>query len=102
MQMASFPDQMRSDQTVMDLKLELMRKTKQSPNDQLLYLNEGQALDNQLTLGQAKVAANNQDNPLILIVQQRLDDMESGSGGGGGSGAPRPLEKGFKDTALSA
>ena len=61
---------MRSTQTITDLKLQLMQKTKQSPNDQLLYLNN-KALESDQTLEAARVAANNFDNPLVLIVQQR-------------------------------
>ena len=93
---------MRSDQTVMDLKMELMHKTNQSPNDQLLYLDD-RVLDNQMTLEQALVAPNNQENPLILIVQQRQqqDDSENGGAAEGSGRRRRPLEKGFKDTALS-
>ena len=61
---------MRSTETITDLKLQLMQKTKQSPNDQLLYLNN-EALESDQTLEAARVAANNFDNPLVLIVQQR-------------------------------
>uniref|UniRef100_A0A1I8BYJ5 ubiquitinyl hydrolase 1 n=1 Tax=Meloidogyne hapla TaxID=6305 RepID=A0A1I8BYJ5_MELHA len=94
---------MRSTQTVTDLKLQLMQKTKQSPNDQLLYMNN-KALENDQTLGTARVAANNYDNPLVLIVQQRrVEDLEnSTSSSSGGNTTTRQLEKGFRDTALSA
>jgi hypothetical protein len=88
----------------MDLKVQLMQKTKESPNDHLLYLND-QALDNTLTLEAAHVAANNEDNPLILIVQQRRDsepeNVDSPSGGGKSGTKTRALEKGFRDTALA-
>lgn len=98
---------MHSDQTIMDLKLALMSKTKQSPNDQLIYLNNC-ALDNALTLEEARVASNNSDNPLVLIVQHRTDDSDCGGSANDGATQQnrveknRRLEKGFRDTALSA
>ncbi|CAK5006208.1 unnamed protein product [Meloidogyne enterolobii] len=95
-----FKFKMRSTQTITDLKLQLMQKTKQSPNDQLLYLNN-KALENDQTLENARVAANNFDNPLVLIVQQRrVEDLDTSTGST--NTATRQLEKGFRDTALSA
>lgn len=94
---------MSSDQTVHDLKLRLYERIKQSPVDQLLYRN-GQVLEGDLTLQLAEVPFNNVDNPLILIVQQgnRDDIADTLLGNNAGGNAQRPLEKGFKDTALSA
>lgn len=82
---------MRSSEKVIDLKLRLYEKTSQySPIEQLL-MKDNVALENDQTLEDAKIVANNRDDPLILIVQQRMDS----------SNEPRPLEKGFRDTALS-
>uniref|UniRef100_A0A915NQX7 Ubiquitin-like domain-containing protein n=1 Tax=Meloidogyne floridensis TaxID=298350 RepID=A0A915NQX7_9BILA len=95
-----FKFKMRSTETITDLKLQLMQKTKQSPNDQLLYLNN-KALESDQTLEAARVAANNFDNPLVLIVQQRrVEDLDTSTGST--NTATRQLEKGFRDTALSA
>lgn len=86
---------MRSDQTITDLKMELMKQIRASPIDQLLYLGENM-LDNDLTLEAARVPANNQANPLILILQQH-DTDDTGTN----SQKPRERERGFRDTALA-
>ncbi|KAK0426078.1 hypothetical protein QR680_009529 [Steinernema hermaphroditum] len=79
---------MRSTDTIMNLKLQLFRKLKQSPADQLIYNGE-QLLENDATLAGARIDANNFDSPLTLIVQSETP-----------SDIPRPLERGFRDTAL--
>uniref|UniRef100_A0A915EJQ2 Ubiquitin-like domain-containing protein n=1 Tax=Ditylenchus dipsaci TaxID=166011 RepID=A0A915EJQ2_9BILA len=82
---------MTSCSKVIDLKLKVYEQIKQSPADQLIYLSQI-ALEDSQTLESARVEANNVDNPLILIVQQRMETS---------TGEPRQLEKGFRDTALS-
>lgn len=84
---------MSSSEKISDLKLRIYEQIKQSPIDQLLYLNNS-VLENEQTLEDAKVEANNIENPIILIVQQSFDIINA-------SGEPRQLEKGFKDTALA-
>lgn len=84
--------------------MELMRKTKYSPNDQLLYLNDRE-LENELTLEAECIATNSQENPMILILQQGMDidDMDANGDRESKSNAdkPRQQEKGFRDTALA-
>lgn len=82
--------QMTSKQTVRDLKLQLYRRIKQTPNDQLIYMGET-LLENQQTLGEALVCGNNKNSPLTLITQQQAEVSDQ----------PRVLEKGFCDTALA-
>ncbi|CAD5212318.1 unnamed protein product [Bursaphelenchus xylophilus] len=82
---------MRSVDTIKKLKVELYKRTSQSPADQLLYWNDN-VLANEMTLFDAGIEAGNSQNPIILFTQQKTEIAE----------APRPLEKGFKDTALSS
>ncbi|CAD5207859.1 unnamed protein product [Bursaphelenchus okinawaensis] len=82
---------MRSVDTIKKLKLELYKRTNQTPADQLLYWKETELL-NDMTLCDAGIEARNIDNPIILITQQHTELTDT----------PRPLEKGFKDTALSS
>lgn len=84
---------MSSIEKVSDLKLRIYEQIRQSPVDQLLYLNDS-VLENDQTLENARVEANNIDNPIILIVQQSIEIINT-------SGEPRQLEKGFRDTALA-
>uniref|UniRef100_A0A915EBW6 Uncharacterized protein n=1 Tax=Ditylenchus dipsaci TaxID=166011 RepID=A0A915EBW6_9BILA len=67
---------MTSCSKVIDLKLKVYEKIKQSPADQLIYLSQI-ALEDSQTLESARVKANNVDNPLILIVQQRMETSSS-------------------------
>uniref|UniRef100_A0A915E6L8 Uncharacterized protein n=1 Tax=Ditylenchus dipsaci TaxID=166011 RepID=A0A915E6L8_9BILA len=64
---------MTSCSKVIDLKLKVYEQIKQSPADQLIYLSQI-ALEDSQTLESARVEANNVDNPLILIVQQRMEN----------------------------
>lgn len=86
--------QMSSAEKVIDLKLKIYEQLKQSPNDQLLYADEV-PLENEQTLEEAKIEAENTSKPLILIVQQTINDSSSTTG------ESRQMEKGFRDTALS-
>ncbi|KAI1723360.1 ubiquitin carboxyl-terminal hydrolase domain-containing protein [Ditylenchus destructor] len=81
---------MSSDDRVVDLKLKIYDRIQQTPSDQLLYW-DGNVLDNETTLGSVRVPANNAEQPLILIVQQRIDTL---------SGETRKLEKGFEGSTL--
>ena len=81
---------MCSTEKVIDLKMRIYEKNSQySPKDQLLMIDDN-ALENEQTLEEAHVVGNNQNDPLILIVQH-ADSVNE----------PRRLEKGFRDTALS-
>ncbi|KAI1722926.1 ubiquitin carboxyl-terminal hydrolase domain-containing protein [Ditylenchus destructor] len=81
---------MSSDDRVSDLKLKIYERIQQTPSDQLLYW-DGNVLDNETTLGSVRVPANNGEQPLTLIVQQRIDTL---------SGETRKLEKGFEGSTL--
>lgn len=83
---------MSSSERISDLKLRIYEQIKQSPIDQLLYLNDN-VLEDEQTLEDSRVEANNVDNPIILIVQQCVEVNTSGE--------LRQLEKGFRDTALA-
>ncbi|TKR59709.1 hypothetical protein L596_029343 [Steinernema carpocapsae] len=80
---------MKSTDTIMNLKLQLYQKVKQTPADQLIYNGET-LLDDNMTLAEARIDANNLEAPLTLIVQTEASPD-----------TPRALERGFKDTALA-
>ena len=82
-----------SKDTVAELKLKIYSKMHCSPNDQLLYFN-GEPLEDHLTLEEARIPPNNANQPIILAVQEHDSSSEKDSN------KSRPLEKGFKDTAL--
>lgn len=82
-----------SKNTVAELKLKIYSKMHCSPNDQLLYFN-GELLEDHLTLEEARIPPDNVDQPVMLAVQERDSSPEKDSG------KSRPIEKGFKDTAL--
>lgn len=69
-----------------DLKLEICDRHCYLPDQQLLY-NNGEALEDDKTLEQSQVTPNNQENPIILIIQLKEE-------------GPRELDRGFQDTAL--
>ncbi|KAF8365705.1 hypothetical protein PRIPAC_83534, partial [Pristionchus pacificus] len=88
---------MSSFQTVKDLKIALLKHVNYSPVDQLLYSTlGGEPLEDELSLMEARIAPDNYDAPIILIVQSGADELASPS-----NDKPRAVERGFYDTALA-
>ena len=76
-----------SNQTVSDLKVNIYRRLGVSPND-MLMINGDKVLEDDKTLGESRVAVNNEDQPLMLIVQSHDEEA-------------REIDRGFQDTALA-
>uniref|UniRef100_A0A914YRC6 Ubiquitin-like domain-containing protein n=1 Tax=Panagrolaimus superbus TaxID=310955 RepID=A0A914YRC6_9BILA len=76
-----------SSQTVSDLKIDLYRRLGISPID-MLMINGENVLEDDKTLGESRVPVNNEEAPLIVIVQSHDEDV-------------REIDRGFQDTALA-
>uniref|UniRef100_A0A914YVV0 Ubiquitin-like domain-containing protein n=1 Tax=Panagrolaimus superbus TaxID=310955 RepID=A0A914YVV0_9BILA len=76
-----------SSQTVSELKIDLYRRLGISPID-MLMINGENVLEDDKTLGESRVPVNNEEAPLILIVQSHDEDV-------------REIDRGFQDTALA-